>query len=76
MPIVRKSLDQVALEGGGHVDLERVDALADEDIARSITEDFDVAPEITEDDLDRAEIVHPDGSRTPYREVVPRKETV
>lgn len=60
----------------GGVDLERILATTDEEIARQIADDPDTASEITEDDLDRAWIVETDGSRKRYRDVVPRKERV
>jgi putative transcriptional regulator len=73
MPIIRKTLEQIEREGGGAADLARIDATTDEEIARQIADDPDTAPELTEADLDRATVVRPDGSRTPYRSLVRQK---
>ncbi len=51
-----------------------VDATTEADIARQIAEDPDTAPELTEEALDRAVIVGADGTRTPYRDRVPRPQ--
>lgn len=59
-------------ERTGRVDRNKVKATTDEDIARQIEEDPDTAPEVSEEDLDRADIVDPDGRRISYRERVPR----
>jgi hypothetical protein len=67
MPTIRRTLEQIAREGGGAVDLARIDATTDEEIARQIADDPDTAPELTEADLDRAVVVRPDGSHAPYR---------
>jgi len=56
----------------GRVDWPTVDATTEADTARQTAEDPDTAPELTEEALDRAVIVSPDGTRTPYRERVPR----
>lgn len=58
----------------GRVDWRRVHATTDEDIYRQIAEDPDTARESTEEDLDKAWIVHPDGTRERYRDRVPRRE--
>lgn len=58
--------------GKGRVDWAKVDATTEDDIVRQIAEDPDTAPELTEEALDRAVIVARDGTRTPYRERVPR----
>jgi hypothetical protein len=60
----------------GRVDWAKVDATPDEDIARQIAEDRDTALELTEEALDRALIVSPDETRTPYRGREPRKRKV
>ena len=70
MPTIARSRKRH--ERTGRVDCAEVDATTDADIARLIAEDPDTAPEITEDALDRAVIVSPHGTRTPYRERVPR----
>jgi uncharacterized protein len=59
----------------GRVDWPEVDATTEADIARQITGDPETAPELTEEALDRAVIVSPDGTRTPYRERVPRPQS-
>jgi hypothetical protein len=61
-------------EPTGQVDRDKVRATSDADIARQIADDPDAAPELTDDALDRATIVEPDGTRTPYRQRVPRNE--
>ena len=60
----------------GRVDWEKVDATTELEIARQITEDFDTAPELTKEALDRAVIVSSDGTRTPYRDRVPRSQSL
>jgi hypothetical protein len=62
-------------ERTGRVDWAKVDATTEADIARQIAEDPNTAPELTEEALDRAVIVSPDGTRTPYRERVPRSRS-
>jgi hypothetical protein len=59
----------------GRVDWPKVDATTEADIARQIAVDPDTAPELTEEALDRAVIVGPDGTRTPYRDRVPRPQS-
>ncbi|TVR95922.1 MAG: hypothetical protein EA406_13020 [Rhodospirillales bacterium] len=54
------------------MDWLKLKATADKDIHRQIEQDPDTAPEVTEEDLDRAEIVSPDGTRVPYRDRVSR----
>lgn len=62
-------------EWTGRVDWAKVDATTEADIARQTAEDPDTAPELTEDALDRAVIVSPDGTRTPYRERILRSHS-
>lgn len=50
-------------DGTGRVDWGKPKATADKDIRRQIEQDPDTAPELTDDDLDRVEIVSPDGTR-------------
>jgi len=59
----------------GRVDWAKVDATTDEDIARQIADDPNTAPELTDEALDRAVIVSPDGTRTPYRDRVPKGQS-
>jgi YjzC-like protein len=59
----------------GRVDWPKVDATTEADVARQIADDPETAPELTEDALDRAVIVSPDGTRTPYRDRVPRPQS-
>jgi hypothetical protein len=70
MPTVERSREQLAQTG--RLDLDRVEAITEKDIARQIAEDPDTAPALTEEALDRAVVVSPDGRRTPYRERVGR----
>lgn len=56
----------------GRVDWGKLKATADKDIQRQIDQDPDTAPEVTKDDLDRADIVSPDGTRMPYRDRMSR----
>ena len=74
MPTIARSRKRH--ERTGRVDWVEVDATTEADIARQIAEDPDTAPEITEDALDRAVIVSPDRTRTPYRERVPRSHSL
>jgi hypothetical protein len=71
VPITARSRKRHSLTG--RVDWPKVDATTEVEIARQIAEDPETAPELTEEALDRAVIVSPDGTRTPYRERVPRK---
>jgi hypothetical protein len=57
----------------GRVDWNRLGRTTDREVRQQIAGDPDTAPELTEDALDRATIVSPDGSRTPYRDRVPRR---
>lgn len=71
MPTVKRSGKRVSQ--AGRVDWGRLDRTTDREVRRQIAEDPDTAPELTEDVLDRATIVSPDGSRTPYRARVPHR---
>ena len=72
MPTIARSRKRH--ERTGRVDWAKVDATTEADIARQMAEDPDTAPELTEDALKRAVIVSPDGTRTPYRDRVPRSQ--
>ncbi len=74
MPTISRSRKRHARTG--RVDWPKVDATTEADIARQIAEDPDTAPELTEEALDRAVIVSPDGTRTPYRDRVPRPQSL
>ena len=70
MPTIVRSRKRHARTG--RVDWAKVDETTDESIAHQIAEDADTAPELTEEALDRAVIVGTDGTRTRYRDRVPR----
>jgi hypothetical protein len=63
MSIIRTTLEAIRRGGGGHIDVARVDAMTDADIARQIAEDPDVAPEMSDADRDHAEFRPADRSR-------------
>ncbi len=70
MPTVKRSRKRG--EKTGRINIAKVEATTDADISRQIAKDPDTAPELTDNDLDGAVIVSADGSRRPYREVVPK----